>query len=151
MNKFCTLTNFQIKSINGINMISGVGVDIIEVSRIEDTLSNFSEKFKERIYTSGEIAYCESAKFPPQNYASHFAAKEAVMKVLEIGAGYFAGYNNGVPYKEIEIMHLPSGAPRIVLHGKAKGVAEKKGLENILISLSTLKEYSIAYAIGEKY
>ncbi|MBP7870250.1 MAG: holo-ACP synthase, partial [Candidatus Saccharicenans sp.] len=77
-------------------MIFGVGVDIIEVDRIEDKLSR-TPGLKDKLYTPVEIGYCESKKFPAQHYAARFAAKEAFLKALG------TGWSRGVKFSEIEI------------------------------------------------
>ena len=65
----------------------GVGVDIIETERIERSLQRFGERFLHRVFTDGEIAYCQSMKYPARHFAARFAAKEAVSKAFGTGIG----------------------------------------------------------------
>ena len=124
-------------------MIFGVGVDIIEVSRVEDKLSR-TPGLKEKIYTPLEIAYCESKKYPFQHYAARFAAKEAFMKALG------TGWAQGVKFSEIEIHNLETGQPVIEVTGKAKEICESNGITGFYVSLSHLRTQAVAMVILEK-
>ena len=95
--------------------IIGTGIDVIEVARIERALTNpvTGERFRNRVFTSGEITYCESrGKGRYQSYAARFAAKEAAMKAMG------TGWNRNVGWSEIEVMRERGKAPTIALHGK---------------------------------
>ena len=118
-------------------MIS-VGVDIIEVERIEATIKQWGEHFLNRIYTEAEIEECQG-RVP--SLATRFAGKEAVMKVLGTGT-------RGIGWKEIEILPDDLGKPLVILHGKAKNKAEELNLKEFSISLSDTKQYAVATAIG---
>ena len=122
-------------------MIKGTGVDIIEISRIEKSLTN--EKFIERIFTKKEQEYCNSRKqMAVSSYAARFAAKEAVVKALG------TGISGGGLWTDIEI--LPDdGAPHVKLYGYFAYIATKRKIYNIFISLSHCKEYAVAQAILE--
>ncbi len=89
-----------------------IGTDIIEIDRIKDALVRYGDKFKARVYTQAEIAYCDASKKPEERYAARFAAKEAVAKALQVDEGW--------SWQEIEILKKESGAPYVVLHGKLK-------------------------------
>jgi len=116
-----------------------IGVDIIELSRIEEAVANWGERFLNRIYTDAELKLCHRN---PSSLAARFAGKEAVMKLLGTGV-------RGVNWKEIETLSHPSGKPLVNLYGRAKVVAEKLGLKEIAVSLSHSREYAIAMVIGE--
>jgi len=116
-----------------------IGVDIIEINRVELVASKYGTRFLNRIYTHRELVYCRKR---PSQLASRFAAKEAVMKALGTGT-------RGVGWKDIEICRLPGQAPSIVLHGRAKTRADTIGLTNLALSLSHSKEYAVATVIGE--
>ncbi len=118
-------------------MIVGIGVDIIEISRVVKSCEN--EHFKNKIFTKDEIAGFDKNM---RRAASSFAAKEAVVKVF--GTGF-----NGIEACEIELLHMKNGAPYIRLNNKAKEKAESMGISKIHISISNTKENVIAYAIGE--
>jgi holo-[acyl-carrier protein] synthase len=116
-----------------------IGTDIIEVSRIQEAIDNWGERFLNRIYTRSELVLFRNK---PGRLAARFAGKEAVMKVLGTGA-------RGVSWREIEILAESSGKPVVHLHDRAKKRADYLGLDNIAISLSDSKEYAIAFAIGD--
>src|SRR5467141_4998622 len=94
-------------------MIIGTGVDIAEVPRIRETIERFGERFLRRIFTEGEIRYCERKARRFESYAARFAAKEAGMKALG------TGWSRGVRWRDCEVVRLPGGRPTITFHGKA--------------------------------
>ena len=116
-----------------------VGVDIIEIIRIAQTLGRWGDRFLSRTYTQGELAYCK--KRPPQ-LASRFAAKEAMMKALGTG-------RHGVNWRDIEVVRRKGGPPTIVLHNRALKVAAQLGVRHIAVSLSHSREYAVASVIIE--
>jgi len=124
-------------------LIFGVGVDIIEVARVEDKLTR-TPGLKEKLYTPVEISYCESKKFPYQHYAARFAAKEAFMKALG------TGWSRGVKFSEIEVRNLNSGQPVIEVYGKAKEVCQENGISRFYVSLSHLQSKAVATVVLEK-
>ena len=124
-------------------MIYGAGIDLIEVARIEKQVKA-GTRFKERIFTEKEIAYCEKKKNSAQNYAARFAAKEAFFKALG------TGLSGGLAFQDVEVLNLSSGKPDIVLHGKAKLFAERQGIRNIQVSLTHLKDVAGAVVLLEK-
>ena len=115
-----------------------VGVDIIEIDRVAATLARFGDRFLQRIYTAGEIAYCRGRA--PQ-LAARFAAKEAVMKALGTGT-------HGVGWQEVEVTRKRSGEPGIALHGRAATRAEKLGIDRLALSLSHSRHYAVASVVG---
>ena len=123
-------------------MIIGVGTDIIEVNRIQKLLDK-QKRFKERIFTRGEIDYCELKTNSAQNYAARFALKEAFLKAIG------TGWREGVSFKEIEIKNNKKGKPELILSGKAKTITEQLGVTNIQVSLSHLKDLAIGFVILE--
>ena len=125
-------------------MITGIGTDIIEVQRIEKQIAEGSH-FKDRIFSSPEIEYCESFKTgKAQHYAARFAAKEAVFKALGTGC------RDGLAFRDIEVLNDELGRPDIRLSGKAAELARKQGVRNIQVSLSHLKDTACAVVIMEK-
>jgi holo-[acyl-carrier protein] synthase len=115
-----------------------VGVDIIEIDRVAATLARFGDRFLQRVYTTGEIAYCRGRA--PQ-LAARFAAKEAVMKALGTGT-------RGVGWQEVEVTRKRSGEPGVALHGRAATRAEKLGIDRLALSLSHSRNYAVASVIG---
>lgn len=124
-------------------MIFGVGVDIIEVARVEDKLSR-TPGLKEKLYTPVEIAYCESKKFPFQHYAARFAAKEAFMKALG------TGWSRGVKFSEVEVRNLESGQPVLAVYGRARELCQEEGISRFYVTLSHLQTKAVATVILEK-
>ena len=116
-----------------------VGVDIIEIARIEKAIGRWGEGFLRRVYTESELRLYRKKL---SSLATRFAAKEAVIKAL--------GKPNGVvSLREIEILSDPAGKPLVYLYGKAQNQAEGLGLNKFAISLSHSGEYAIAFVSGE--
>lgn len=130
-------------------MTTKIGIDLVEPSKIKEAVEGHGERFLNRIYTSEEQKRCESGgAMVYQNYAAYFAAKEAMMKVLGTGASHITP--DGVPFRDIEVYYDPKGAPRIRLYGKAKEVADEKGIINIEVSTTTLESMCAAVVTGEE-
>ncbi len=115
-----------------------VGVDIIEIGRIERVATRWGERFLKRVYTEAELGICKN-RAPA--LAARFAAKEAVMKALGTGV-------KGVGWREIEVLANSDGKPLLHLYGGAKKMAEELGMRELGISLSHSKEYAIASVVG---
>jgi holo-[acyl-carrier protein] synthase len=127
--------------------IVGTGVDIVEVKRVEQALTRLATgpRFRQRVFTEAEIAYCESRGRPRyQSYAARFAAKEATMKSMG------TGWNRNVGWTEIEVVRERGHAPTIVLHGKAAEFARRCALSRFHLSLSHTTTLAIAYVIAER-
>jgi holo-[acyl-carrier protein] synthase len=124
-------------------MIVGSGIDIAEVERIRQSIERFGQRFLERIFTAGEIRYCDSKVNRFERYAARFAAKEAAMKALG------TGWNHGVRWRDCEVGRLPGGRPTLHFHGKAAEFAAKLGAKNAALSLSHTREQAIAHVILE--
>jgi holo-[acyl-carrier protein] synthase len=121
----------------------GIGTDIIETGRIQ-TVMERDLGFREKIFSPGEISYCESKKNKYQHYAARFSAKEAFMKALG------TGWRDGIRFAEIEVIHDPLGKPLIRLSGKAKEIAEQEGISTFHITISHIKEIATATVIIEQ-
>src|ERR1041384_4327921 len=93
-------------------MIVGTGIDIAEVPRIRQSVERFGDRFLQRIYTPGEIRYCDSKANRFERYAARFAAKEAAMKALG------TGWNHGVRWRDGEVFREPGHRPTITFHSK---------------------------------
>jgi len=116
-----------------------IGVDIIEIARIERAIARWGEGFLQRIYTDPELSLYRKK---PSSLAARFAGKEAVIKAL-------GTQNKGVRWRDIEILSDPGGKPLVHLYGKARNQASTLGLSNFAISLSHSREYAIAFVVGE--
>ncbi len=119
------------------------GVDIIEIERLRNSIQNV-EGFRDRVFTTAEVAYCENRKKARfESYAARFAAKEAVMKALGTGMA------DGLGWKHIEILNNDKGKPNVVLTHNARAIFEKMGAKSIDISVSHCSDYAVAYAVIE--
>ena len=126
--------------------IIGTGIDVVEVARIERALSNpvTGERFRNRVFTAGEVTYCESrGKGRYQSYAARFAAKEAAMKAMG------TGWNRNVGWSEIEVVRERGKAPTIALHGKSAAFAGRKNITHFHLSITHTADQAIAHAIAE--
>jgi holo-[acyl-carrier protein] synthase len=124
-------------------MIVGTGIDIAEVSRIRKSVERFGERFLHRVFTAGEIRYCDSKANRFERYAARFAAKEAAMKALG------TGWSHGVRWQDCEVVRMPGGRPMISFHGRAEEFAAKLGVKKAALSLSHTAEQAIAQVILE--
>ena len=115
-----------------------LGIDIIKIERIAAAIKKFGQRFERRVLTESEARY---VRMRPQNFAGRWAAKESVSKVLGLGV-------RGVGWRDIEIVRLPTGAPSVRLHGRAKQRAEQLEMGRIAVSISHEGEYAVAIAFG---
>ena len=124
-------------------MILGLGIDIIEVARIEASYKRFGERFLNRILLPDEIAYCLSYKGPGPFLAARFAAKEAISKAFGTGIGAQLGW------QDMEVRRKESGEPFVILHGGGEELLKARGGRQVLISLSHTQVHATAVAILE--
>ncbi|NBV06986.1 MAG: holo-ACP synthase [Proteobacteria bacterium] len=129
-------------------MILGIGTDLISVSRIQNLIFKFKEKFEEKIFTENEINKAQKIKIGDEIsspraafYAKRFAAKEAFSKALGLGIG------RGVNFKDIEIDNSILGKPTIlILNQKEEFIKNHFNCKNFLVHLSLSDENSLASA-----
>lgn len=125
-------------------MIISIGIDIIEVGRIHEVLLR-TPRFRERVFTPAERAYCDSrGAVAAQHYAARFAAKEAALKALQ------TGWRGGISWQDVEIASRDSGAPFLILHGPVKDLFNSSGATAVHLSLSHTSEHAIAEVILER-
>ena len=115
-----------------------VGVDLIEIARVDAALERYAG-FRERVFTSAEIEYCDSRANPAQHYAARFAGKEAVGKALGCGVRF--------TWKEIEIVGRPK--PGVRLSGRTAAYAERVQAGAIDLSMTHSREIAAAIAVVE--
>lgn len=120
-------------------MLIGIGTDILRIDHIATMVGDLSDPFVTKTFTQKEIELITSRPIPSNSFATRFAGKEAVFKALGIGG-------NDIRLNEIEILENETGQPTVQLLGKAKAIAERKGIHTVLISLSYDTDYAIAYA-----
>ena len=124
-------------------MILGTGVDIADTSRIEQGLERHGDRFAKRVFTPAEIAYCDRFKNRGERYAARFAAKEAAFKALG------TGWQNGIRWLDVEVVHQPSGKPELVLTGRAQEIARELHVTRMSVSISHSDRYVVAMVIFE--
>jgi len=124
-------------------MIIGLGIDIVEVYRIRDTIAR-TPRFLARVYTAGEREYCESkGKAAAQSFAARFAAKEAFLKALR------TGWRGKLAWDEIEVVVDEGGSPRLSVKGAAARALAETGADRVHLSISHTSEHAIAEVILE--
>jgi holo-[acyl-carrier protein] synthase len=92
-------------------MVIGIGIDIIEIERIKNSIEKFGDQFLNKVFTENEIEYCISKGNKYQHFAARFAAKEAVSKA------FATGWNKNFNWRNVEIINEPSGMPAVNLKG----------------------------------
>jgi len=124
-------------------VIFGIGVDVVQISRIDSLLKRWGDRFLRRIFTKREIQYCLLRKDPSPHLAVRFAAKEAFLKALGVG------YSKGVRWKEIEVMRNSSGRPEIQLHNHTRTLCRRHGITRTHLSMSHDGAYGFVQVILE--
>lgn len=125
-------------------MVIGLGTDMIEIARIEQSITRFGDAFLHRVYTPAEIAYCrEKKKTSAESFAARFAAKEAAAKALG------TGISRGVTWREIEVLRSPGQRPTLHLSGRAAAIAAQLGVRHLALSLSHTRELALAVVVAE--
>lgn len=124
-------------------MLLGIGVDIVEVAKVADSIREYGNPYLEKLFTPREIEYCESAAIPLQRYAGRIAVKEAAMKALSTGWG------QGVEWLDFEVMNEPSGQPTLQVYGTGARLFEERGISKIFVSISHIPEFAIALVVLE--
>jgi holo-[acyl-carrier protein] synthase len=124
-------------------MIIGIGVDIVDICSFTESF-NKSKRFKQKVFTENEIAYCESRPNKYQHYAVRFAAKEALMKAIG------TGWDKGVQWKQIEVKNDISGKPTLACSGKVLEILNNNNVCSSHLSLSHNETQAIAYVLFEK-
>ena len=123
--------------------ILGLGIDLVDCDRIENSIERFGDRFLHRVFTAGEIAYSQSMKFPARHLAARFAAKEALSKAFGTGIGKAMGW------RDLDVQKRESGEPFVVLSGGAEKMAQERGVEKVWISLSHTEAVGMATIILE--
>ena len=124
-------------------MILGVGIDLVEVGRIRDSLERLGERFARRILCPAECDYCFSHTDPSTHVAARFAAKEAVSKAFGTGIGTELGW------LDIEVIRLESGSTQVRLQGAGAQLMERRLAKIIHLNLTHTAQYASAVAILE--
>lgn len=121
--------------------IVGIGIDLIEVERIEQAVTKRAS-FLKRIFNEREIKLSDRGVLRYEELAGRFAVKESVLKVLK------TGWRQGVTFNEIVVLNHPNGAPFVELTGRALRIAQTLGIKQIHVSISHTKELAIGMAVA---
>ncbi len=124
-------------------MICGVGIDLVENSRMEKIIEKWGGKFISRFFSDEEMAYCGKHAHPVTHYSARFAAKESFLKALGIGLGM------GVKLSDISVVNDPNGKPSLHLSGEAKSHIREKEITKVHLSLTHTKHYASAIVLLE--
>ena len=125
-------------------MVLGLGSDLIEIERLEDSIERFGDRFLHRVFTVGEIAFCQLKKrSSAESFAARFAAKEAAAKALG------TGISRGVTWQEIEVRRLPGERPTLSLSGRAAERAAAMGVRGMHLTLTHNREIAMAVVVLE--
>ena len=111
-------------------MLIGTGIDLVEIDRIAHSIEKYGDRFLEKVFTQGEIAYCRRKKNFAESFAARFAAKEAGAKALG------TGIQHGVMWKELEVRRQPGQRPMLHFSGRALEIAERLGVQRVSLSLT---------------
>jgi len=122
------------------------GVDLVEIDRFRKATQRWGDRFLNRIFTPSEISHSRSRPSPAASLASHFAAKEAVVKALGVK---ILGWGHGaIKWHEIEILPDQEGKPLVHLHGRAEQRSMEIGLKGLTLSLSDTNTFALASVTG---
>lgn len=120
-------------------MVFGIGVDIIEIERVQSSVEKYGDQFLNKVYTQTELDYSLSKANKYQHLAARFAAKEAVFKALT------TGWNKEVGWQDIEIYNEPNGMPLVKLKGELESFLSNG--KSLKISMSHSRDYVVCMAI----
>ena len=129
--------------IEDADMIYGVGVDLVQIGRMEKVLKRWGGRFIERVFTGEEIVFCRKRTFPTACFAIRFAAKEAFSKAIGLGM------RGGIRWRDIEVFHYKGGKPGLKLLGRASDICREKKITGCHLSLSDEGDYGVAMVVLE--
>lgn len=124
-------------------MVVGLGIDIVEIRRIRQALQG-GEAMIKRVFTEAEREYCSARRNLFQHFAGRFAAKEAAMKALG------TGWQEGIRWKDVEVVPDGLGKPELVFHGRALEVFQDFGAKSALVTITHARDYAVAAVVLEK-
>ncbi len=124
-------------------MITGLGIDIVQVERVATVYRRFGRKFARRVLAVDELAAFDRTSAPVRFLAMRFAAKEAVSKALG------TGFRQGVALRLIEVVHNAAGKPSLRLHGEVAKLAVLQQVTATHVSLTDERDYAAAVVVFE--
>jgi holo-[acyl-carrier protein] synthase len=122
-------------------VIFGIGIDIVEISRMKEAVDRWGDSLLSKIFTKREIRYSSARRLSSQHFAARFAAKEAVIKA------FGEPLKHPMNWTDIEVLNDAEGKPVIVFHGRALKLKRKKSVKEVIVSLSHSKDYAVANAM----
>jgi len=122
-------------------VIFGVGTDIVEVRRIQETYERFGERFVERLLMPEERVLFEKSKWPVRFLAMRFAGKEATVKAMG------TGFRNGMWIRDVGIVNNPLGRPLVIFSARGEGVCRDLGIGEGHVSLTDDAGLVVAFAV----
>ena len=122
-------------------MIEGIGVDVVEIRRLQRAIDSWGNFFLRRIFTERELAYAQSKKNPTHHIAARFAVKEAVAKALA------TGWSGGFRWKDVEVENDSSGKPCVALYGHVRDLLSGS---KVMVSISHSENVVVAFAVIER-
>jgi holo-[acyl-carrier protein] synthase len=125
-------------------MIFGVGIDLVNIPRMEAALNRWGDRFLRRVFTEQEVEICFQRAYPAASFALRFAAKEAFSKAIGLGM------RKGIRWRDIEVLHLPGGRPTLNLKGRSSETCKEKGITRLHLSLTDEGDYGAAVVILEE-
>ena len=123
-----------------MSQILGIGIDIIEVERIAESIRRFGDRFLRKVFTPAEQEYCRRKALPEQHYAARFAAKEAVLKALG------TGWTGRTSFREVEVVRAEGCAPTVVLSARIRKLLPA-GPIRFWLSISHTHRLAVAQAL----
>jgi holo-[acyl-carrier protein] synthase len=125
-------------------VIAGIGVDIVDVSRVAKLVERYGDRFLRRVFTDSEAAYAAGSGNPAERLAGRFAVKEAVMKALGTGK------TQGILWRDVETVRGTFGKPVVHLHGQAVQWMKNRGADTLHVSITHDGGKAMAFVIIEK-
>ncbi len=124
-------------------MIAGIGIDIVDIGRIEALLSRYGDRFMQRVFTDAEAAYARRSVKPAERLAGRFAVKEAILKA------FGTGKSQGIRWRDVETVRGPMGKPKVVLYGNAVNYLNKLSANTIHVTIAHDGGQAVAFVIIE--
>lgn len=121
--------------------VKGIGIDVVQISRMREVIGRWEERFLLRIFTEQEIAYCRARRDCVPHFAARFAAKEAGLKALGTGLRF------GIHWRELEVVRERGQAPTLVLRGRSREIGRARGGSRMLLALTHDGDYALAQAM----
>ena len=123
-----------------MSTIIGLGLDATDIHRIEATIERYGERFLRRVFTDGEVAYCQRRRAPAIHFAGRFAAKEAAMKALG------TGHTQQVLWRDVEVVRR-GGPPQLQFHGGAARRLAAIGGRSSLLTITHSEHLALAQVL----